>query len=190
MEEKTTFPALGKAARALNAAGVEWALGASAMMYFRGLTDTFHDYDLLIADGHMDTAKAALLAAGAVVAPPKAPSDVYVSKQFAECTLDGAEFDLLCGFSIRVENAVYTYPFTGARTQGIQRVAEETVPLAPLADWYVLYLLMPGREARAAEIAAYLRAQPPETYGGFLTLWLEGALPPAVRVQVEALLPG
>ncbi len=161
------------------------------MMYFRGLTDTFHDYDLLIADGHMDTAKAALLAAGAVVAPPKAPSDVYVSKQFAECTLDGAEFDLLCGFSIRVENAVYTYPFTGGAYPGhTARGAEETVPLAPLADWYVLYLLMPGREARAAEIAAYLRAQPPETYGGFLTLWLEGALPPAVRVQVEALLPG
>ena len=31
----------------LNEAGVEWALGASMLLYFKGITSDFHDIDLM-----------------------------------------------------------------------------------------------------------------------------------------------
>ena len=31
----------------LNEAGVEWALGASMLLYFKGITSDFHDIDLI-----------------------------------------------------------------------------------------------------------------------------------------------
>ena len=37
-------------AHRLNEAHVEWALGASMLMYFKGITSEFHDIDLMVAD--------------------------------------------------------------------------------------------------------------------------------------------
>ena len=34
----------------LNEAGVEWALGASMLLYFKGITSDFHDIDLMVTD--------------------------------------------------------------------------------------------------------------------------------------------
>ena len=39
-----------KIAHRLNEAGVEWALGASMMLYFKDITSDFHDIDLMVVD--------------------------------------------------------------------------------------------------------------------------------------------
>ena len=39
-----------KIAHRLNEAHVEWALGASMLMYFKGITSEFHDIDLMVAE--------------------------------------------------------------------------------------------------------------------------------------------
>ncbi|MDD3212444.1 MAG: hypothetical protein PHY64_02160 [Eubacteriales bacterium] len=187
MNNQTKLRALAKAARALNAARVTWAVGASALLYFHGITETFHDLDLIIDSRDADAARLAMLAAGAELCPEKEPSTAYVSERFCEFLLDGVSFDLICGFAIRYENAVYRYPFGAERIAGSAEVLGRRVPLTPLADWYVLYLLMPGRAARAEKVAAYLSGHPEAERGDWLQTWLSGALPDGVREQVRQL---
>jgi len=97
MEPQAGLDALAKAAHELNRAGVVWALGASALMYVKGVVETFHDVDLLIQPEHMPAAHQAFVLAGATPKPPAAPSTVYASTFFEEFSLDGVDFDLLGG---------------------------------------------------------------------------------------------
>ena len=41
---------LKRIAQRLNEAHVQWALGASMLLYFKGITSALHDVDLMVAD--------------------------------------------------------------------------------------------------------------------------------------------
>ena len=41
---------LQKIAHRFNEANIEWALGASMLLYFKGIISEFHDIDLMISD--------------------------------------------------------------------------------------------------------------------------------------------
>ena len=49
-EEQKKIELLQKIAHRLNEAHVQWALGASMLLYFKGITSAFHDIDLMVAD--------------------------------------------------------------------------------------------------------------------------------------------
>lgn len=49
-EEQKKIELLQKIAHRLNEAHVQWALGASMLLYFKGITSEFHDIDLMVAD--------------------------------------------------------------------------------------------------------------------------------------------
>ncbi len=184
-EEKTVV--LAKAAGALNAAGVTWAVGASALLYLEGAAETFNDVDLVIAEGEMPAAEQAMLFTGAEQLPVQNPNPVFATKQFTEYRLDGVDFDLLCGFAVRRKNAVFLYPFDQEHIASVTDVHGVPVPLSPLADWFVLYLLMLDREKRAWQIAKYLKAHPRKERRRWLNLWLSGRLPGDVRERAMAL---
>jgi hypothetical protein len=188
MDTDAKIAALAKAARRLNGANVGWALGASALLWVEGVSETFHDFDLLIAPEQMAAALQAMRECGATEQPPPAPNPAYATQAFSEFLLDGAEFDLLCGFAICYEGEVYRYPFTAARVAKTALLLGESVPLCLLADWFVLYLLMPCRADRADGIARHLYTLPRAEWAPWLTDWLSGSLPGAVRARVQALL--
>jgi hypothetical protein len=186
MDVEGKLAALAKAARALNAANIVWAVGASALLYLEGAADTFNDLDVLIAGGAFDAARQAMLSLGAV--EKRAPvSEVFATDGFAEFQLDGVDFDILCGFAVRRGGNVYRYAFDAEHVTSTADVKGVPVPLSPLADWFVLYLLMPGREKKARRVAAFLKAHPRTERRRWLGLWLDGRLPGDVREQTLAL---
>lgn len=187
MNADTRLATLARAARALNAARVSWAVGASALLYLRGVTDTFHDFDLQLAQGEAQAADESLLSLGAQAAPPLPPSPAYATQHFAEYQLDGVDFDLLCGFAVRRGGMVYPCPFDSSGVAGTLSVLGTRVPLAALEDWFVIYLLMPGRAAKADLIARHLKAHPATAQRGRLSAWLNRRLPGEVRERVMAL---
>lgn len=190
MGDEAKLAALAKAAHALNRAGVAWGVGASALLYLEKVAESYRDFDLLLTADAMDEAKHALLGVGAAEAPPAPASGTYASQAFWECALDSAELDLIGGFTIRRKDGVYRYPFGRERIARWVDVQGERVPLSPLEDWYVLYLLMPGRAKQAALLGRYLRANPREHSRLWLNLWLSNRLPGEVRERVLALYNG
>jgi hypothetical protein len=183
MDEQEKISALAKAARELNAAGITWAVGASALLYLEGIVPTFNDLDLLIANGQLANAKNAMLAAGATELPASPPNPGFSSAGFLEFRIDGVDFDLLEGFAVRSGSEVYTYSFHADRIGAVWDAAGVPVPLCPLADWFVLYQLMPGRQKKAKLIAQYLLSHPRVERRDWLHTWLEGRLPGNVREQ-------
>lgn len=187
METEEKLLVLAKVARALNAAHIVWAVGASALLFLEGVADDFADFDLLIAPESLLSAIAVFGALGASRSAPTPPAVAYATTSFVEYGLDGVEFDLLCDFAIRRKEAVYRYPFDAERIVGSTNVHGESLPLTPLADWFVLYLLMPGRSKKAAMIARHLKANPNSNSRVWLSFWLRSRLPGDVRESVMAL---
>jgi len=144
---------------------------------------TFNDLDLMIAGGQLADAKSAMLAAGAAEVPASPPNPAFSSAGFLEFRLDGTDFDLLEGFAVRAGNEVYAYNFNADRIGAVWDAAGVSVPLCPLADWFVLYQLMPGRQKKAKLIAQYLLAHPRVERREWLHSWLDGRLPGNVREQ-------
>ena len=184
MEQREKLDALALAACALNKAGITWAVGASALLFLENVTDSFNDLDLLIGSGEADFAKTVLLAAGAVSVRAAAPSDVYATEHFLELELNHVDIDLLCNFAVRRRDEVYRYPLDAGHIARVADVQGVPVPLCPIADWYVLYLLMPGRGRKATLVDRYLREHPTAESRARLSRWLSSRLPGEVREPV------
>jgi len=185
IEQKLTT--LGKVAQRLNEKNIIWAVGASALLYLEGLTTDFHDFDLLIAPRDIPLATEVFMQLGARRLPRSAPSPDYATAQFVEVMLDGVDFDLLCGFAIRRKEVVYPYPFSENRVAHTVNTKGALTPLTPLADWFVLYQLMPVGARKAALIGRHLKAHAVGDTRLWLSDWLNNRLPGDVRENVMAL---
>ena len=187
MEQEAKLAALAAIAKAFNAAGIVWGLGASALLYYEGVVDTFADLDLFIQRESMADAQRVLLELGAVALPPAPPSGMYATAQFQEYAFQGVDLDLLCGFAIRRKEGIFSFPFDETCVARHALQDGVPIPLCALADWYVLYLLMSGREKKAALVAQALKATPTAGHRAWLSRWLRHRLPGDVRERVLTL---
>lgn len=190
METAEKLAALAKAADALNRAGAVWAVGGSTLMYYRALVEDFHDFDLLVTPQSLPATRAALLAAGARSRPAPPPNPAFATACFETYTLDGAEFDILCDLAVQRKETLCRYPFDADRIDGTADERGARIPLCPLADWYVLYLLMPARAKKAVLISRHLLAHPSGSDRFWLNRWLSNRLPGDVRERVLTLYRG
>ena len=61
-------------AHRLNESHVEWALGASMLLYFKGITSDFHDIDLMVADHDAECVRTILSEMGELCPPNPKPN--------------------------------------------------------------------------------------------------------------------
>ena len=146
-EEKLAV--LARIGTMFDAAGICWAVGGSLMLYLRGITDVFHDIDLMVAESDALRAKELLLRLGAL-APPH-PAGQYQTRHFYEFTVDGVEIDLIAGFVITAGGTAQECPLLPADIDGSITVGGAVIPLHALAVWRRYYMLM-GRTEKVAMI--------------------------------------
>ena len=84
----------------LNEAGVEWALGASMLLYFKGITSDFHDIDLMVTDCDAECVRTILSEMGESFPSASIPNPMYRAKTFMEFFIDSVEVDVMAGFAI------------------------------------------------------------------------------------------
>lgn len=170
--------------KVLNAAGILWGLGGSQLLHHHGLIANPNDIDLMVSENDIQKAEALLAGLGhklnwEMTAP-------YETRRFLEYLIAGQEVDVMCSFAIRHPEGLYRHPFDTASIQGFACMGGVSVPLMHLEDWYVLYQLIPGREAKVALIEEHLAPgilKPPP-----LLRILEGNLPAAVRERILRIL--
>ena len=183
MEQK--LKVLQRVACELNAAGGVWGVGASLLMYFHGMSDHFNDIDLVVSEADVEKVDALLASMGEKCA--RGPSGVYTTRYFYEYVIEGVELDVMGGFGICNEGVSYRYEFGPAALAGTRMVNDEPVPLIALEDWYLLYQLMPQRQAKVLLLEQHLR-QPGCLNIAHLQALLQAELPQAVRQRVNQLL--
>lgn len=138
MEKKLLV--LSKIAKALNEHHITWALGASGMLYFNGITASFHDLDIMVSEACIEEAKAALSALGCPL--ERKPNPQYQTKHFLEYTIDCVEVDVIAGFVIVKDGISHPAPFDETHIEKSVTVNGQTVPLQRLSDWAGYYALM------------------------------------------------
>ena len=133
-------------AHRLNEAGVEWALGASMLLYFKGITSDFHDIDLMVADCDAECVRTILSEMGKSCPPASIPNPMYRTKTFMEFLIDSVEVDVMAGFAIVKDGKVYAL----RKEQIVEKMplGTEVIPLQSPSLWCKYYRLM-GRTEKA-----------------------------------------
>lgn len=144
---------LSKIAHMLNDNQVLWAVGGSMLLYFKGKTDVFHDIDLMVGEGDIETVKSLLLSVGELSpARTGAPSAVqYKTRHFLEFTIDGVEVDVMAGLVIVKNGRDYDCSLFPEQVAEWIPLMGELIPLQALSDWRRYYALM-GRASKVEMI--------------------------------------
>lgn len=150
---KHKLTVLARIAEEFNHKDVTWAIGASLLLYFKGITSEFHDIDIMVAEEDVETVKNILLSLGDII-PPK-PNDKYKTKCFFEFHVDGVDVDAMAGFVIVNQDKDYYFPLKKEDIKDFTEVHRIKIPLQSVEEWRNYYELM-GRDEKVKMIDAYL----------------------------------
>lgn len=147
IENKLTV--LSYIAEELNHKNVTWALGASMLLYFKGISPEFHDIDIMVDEKDVETLKQVLLSLGNL-RPPK-PNTKYKTKHFLEFNINGVDIDVMAGFTIVNEDHEYYFPLKKENIYDYTEIHGITIPLQSVEEWRKYYELM-GRDEKVKMI--------------------------------------
>jgi len=179
------FDTLVEIARALNQAGVHWGVGASVLLYYHCLVEKPHDIDIMIAQADADMVAAIFDTIGSET-PTDPGRGLYSTTRFLEYLVNGTEVDIMAGLAIRHEGGTYVFPFDDWSVTMTRTESGVIIPFTSLEDWYVIYQLIPGREAKVKLIEEHLRSCGTADLS-VLDRALARELPPHVRTRVDQL---
>jgi hypothetical protein len=153
---KNKLTILSQIAKELNDKNVTWAIGASVLLYFKGIVTDFNDIDIMIAEEDVEAVKEVLLSLGNMQAPN--PIVEYKTKHFMEFLVDNVEVDIMAGFIIIVKNKEYYFPLKKEDIKDFKEIDGIKIPLQSLVEWRTYYQLM-GRDEKVHMIDARNRRQ-------------------------------
>lgn len=140
---------LSRMSERFSAAGVTWAVGASLLLYFHAIVETFNDIDVMTTMEDAETVRGILSSMG-TLNPPN-PKAQYGTKCFLEFEVDGVDVDVMAGFSIVDGGQEYDCSLRREQIAEYATVNGARIPLQSVALWREYYRLM-HRDAKVALI--------------------------------------
>ena len=131
---------LTRLAALVNGEGIPWALGASGMLFLRGIASSFHDLDLMIRVEDASRVEVLLRTVGTLM--PEKDSAGYGTKRFMEFVVDGVDVDVIAGFAIADGGRMHDCSFAPEQADAYATLGGERIPLHSLALWRRYYALM------------------------------------------------
>ncbi|WP_313186585.1 nucleotidyltransferase domain-containing protein [Lacrimispora sp.] len=141
---KHKLTVLARIADELNHKDVTWAIGASLLLYFKGIASEFHDIDIMIAEEDVEAVKDVLLSLGDIQQPD--PNAKYKTKCFMEFHVDGVDIDAMAGFVIVNQDKEYYFPLKKETIKDSTEVHGIKIPLQSVEEWRKYYELMGRKE--------------------------------------------
>ena len=136
-------------AESLNKNNITWAIGASLLLYFKGIANEFNDIDIIIDEKDVEKVKKILLSFGSL--QPKNPNVQYKTKHFLEFKIDDIDFDIISGFVIVCDNDEYYFPLEKNMIKDYININDVNIPLHSIEEWHTYYKLM-GRTEKVKMI--------------------------------------
>lgn len=135
---------LKEIAHRFNTADITWALGASMLLYFKGITSTFHDIDLMISNENVETVREILSEMGEL--QPPNPNPKYKTKTFMEFVIKSIDVDVMAGFSILNDGKTYDCSLDKEQIVEWLTLGDTKIPLQSPLLWCEYYRLMGRKE--------------------------------------------
>ena len=140
---------LKRIAHRFNESHVVWSLGASMLLYFKGITTEFHDIDLMIANADVKCVRDILSEMGEI--QPPNPNPKYQTKTFMEFIINSIDVDVMAGFSIISDGKLFDCSLQGEQIVEKMSLGTELIPLQSPLLWCEYYRLM-GRTEKVKMI--------------------------------------
>lgn len=154
MEAQDKLKVLTKIAKELNKQQIIWAVGASLLLFFKGITNTFNDIDIMVTENDIEKVKKILSSFGTYSKP--VPNKQYKTKYFLEYQIENVEFDIMAGFTIINNGIEYYFPLNKSEICDFIIINETKIPLQSLNQWKEFYSLM-GRDEKVQMIENRLK---------------------------------
>lgn len=148
------FNTLSLIGRELNDNNISWGVGASILLNQYKLADTPNDIDIVVDIKDVDRLDEILQKLGNKKLRDK--SMTYSTKFFYEYVINSIDIDVMAGLAINHEVGTYHYEFDKLSVCRYVKINGVNIPLMSLVDWYIIYQLIPGREAKVRKIEEYL----------------------------------
>lgn len=143
------FKVLSKIAKELNDNNITWAIGASLLLYIKGISSEFNDIDIMVAESDFQALKIILLSLGEL--QPKNPNIQYKTKQFLEFKVDDVDIDVMAGFVIVNKGRNFYFPLDKDDIIDYTEINGVKIPLQSVKEWRNYYELM-GRTKKVKMI--------------------------------------
>lgn len=140
---------LKQIAHRFNEAHIMWALGASMLLYFKGITEEFQDIDLMVANDDVERVRIILSEMGEI--QPPNPNPKYRTKTFMEFIINSIDVDVLTGFSIISDGKIFDCSLQEEQIVEKMPLGTELIPLQSPLLWREYYRLM-GRTEKVKMI--------------------------------------
>lgn len=154
MNERIKINVLKKIANELNRMNVTWSLGASMLLYFKGIIKEFKDIDLMVVDKDIDLAIKILNHLGEL--QTSSLNSKYRTKVFLEYVIDEVDVDVMCGFSIMNKDTLIDCSLNKEQIVEFYDLDGVKIPLQSVSLWRHYYELM-GRDDRVDMIKNSIR---------------------------------
>lgn len=135
---------LKEIAQRFNTAYITWALGASMLLYFKGITSTFNDIDLMISNDDAESVRKILSEMGEL--QPPNPNPKYKTKVFMEFVINSVDVDVMAGFSILNDGKIYDCSLDKDQIVECFTLGNTKIPLQSPLLWCEYYKLMGRKE--------------------------------------------
>ena len=135
---------LKEIAQRFNTAYITWALGASMLLYFKGITSTFNDIDLMISNDDAESVRKILSEMGEL--QPPNPNPKYKTKVFMEFVINSVDVDVMAGFFILNDGKIYDCSLDKDQIVEWFTLGNTKIPLQSPLLWCEYYKLMGRKE--------------------------------------------
>ena len=148
-ETEKKIEVLKQIAHRFNEAHIMWALGASMLLYFKGITEVFQDIDLMVANDDVERVRIILSEMGEI--QPPNPNPKYRTKTFMEFIINSIDVDVMAGFSIISDGKIFDCSLQEEQIVEKMPLGTELIPLQSPLLWREYYRLM-GRTEKVKMI--------------------------------------
>lgn len=128
--------------RAFEEYGVKWALTCSANLFFRGIVDTFTDYDILIATESCEQFKEVMRMLSATTIP-RGDQSCFNSTYFNRFKVEDVGIDVISEWRVVTFGTMYLCELVTDELDYIE-VEKNKIPIIPMEKNFLLYGMMEG----------------------------------------------
>lgn len=150
---KNISKVLVKLTNVLNQSNSLWSIGASMMLYLRGIEIDVHDIDIMVDQEDFNIVCDNLLKICEEIKVDV--SSIFKTKYFRRFVCDSIEIDVMSGMGIYHKNGFFDYQFNKEAIEYAIHINSITLPLSYIEDWYVFYHLMGNRDETIRKIEQY-----------------------------------
>lgn len=135
---------------------INWALGASYVLYFNGIDIIPNDIDLFVCEKSFEKVREYFLNYGEEIFKED-KNNIYNTQKFTSVKIGDTEIDLMSNLYIYHNEGEYRYIFDEISIDKKVEIGNTVINVMALEDWYILYQLIPGREEKVKTIYNILK---------------------------------